>query len=127
MTNGDEGTAQRYRDELLITLESTLGVRLRTRAWKRPSAVPLALMRCRSLLDHYDNAASGGTMDTMTVLDGILRADIDDVAAFAIYDPAAVQQMIEAGVGNNVTLSLGGKLDMPSIGERGQRQWSRVE
>ena len=71
------------------------------------------------LLDHYDNAASGGTMDTMAVLDGILRAGLPDCAAFAIYDPAAVEQMSQAGVGANVTVSLGGKTDMPSIGLSG--------
>ncbi|MEK9719983.1 MAG: M81 family metallopeptidase [Quisquiliibacterium sp.] len=72
------------------------------------------------LLDHYDNAASGGTMDTTAVLDGILKAGLEDVAAFAIYDPKAVAQMSEAGIGANVTLSLGGKLDMPSIGLTGR-------
>ncbi len=72
------------------------------------------------LLDHYDNAASGGTMDTMTVLAGILEAGLENVAAFAIHDPHAVQQMIAAGVGADITLALGGKIDMPSIGRRGQ-------
>ena len=58
-------------------------------------------------------------MDTMTVLGAILDAGLDDVAAFAIFDPDAVQQMIAAGVGADVTLSLGGKLDMPAIGLAG--------
>ena len=40
------------------------------------------------LLDHYDNCASGGTMDTTAVLAEILRQDLDDVAFFGIYDPA---------------------------------------
>src|SRR3546814_10457802 len=39
------------------------------------------------LLDHYDNAASGGSMDSMTVLKGILEAGLDNVAAFAVCDP----------------------------------------
>jgi microcystin degradation protein MlrC len=68
------------------------------------------------LLDHYDNCASGGTMDTMTVIDGILQAGLENVAVFAVHDPWAVQQMIKAGVGASVTLPLGGKLDMPAIG-----------
>jgi microcystin degradation protein MlrC len=72
------------------------------------------------LLDHYDNAASGGTMDTMTVLSGILRAGLENVAAFAIHDPAAVQVMIRAGIGAEVTLPLGGRLDMPSISRKGE-------
>ena len=71
------------------------------------------------LLDHSDNCASGGTMDTMTVLGAMLDAGLSDAAAFAIFDPAAVKQMAAAGVGSTVTLSLGGKLDMPSIGLKG--------
>jgi microcystin degradation protein MlrC len=71
------------------------------------------------LLDHYDNCASGGTMDTMTVLGGILDAGLADVAAFAIYDPEAADKMKAAGVGSNVTLALGGKMDMPSLGLKG--------
>ncbi len=72
------------------------------------------------LLDHSDNCASGGTMDTMTVLGAMLDAGLQDAAAFAIFDPEAVQQMMAAGLGAEVTLSLGGKLDMPSIGLKGQ-------
>jgi microcystin degradation protein MlrC len=67
------------------------------------------------LLDHSDNCASGGTMDTMTVLGAMLDAGLQGAAAFAIVDPAAVQQMAAAGVGATVTLALGGKLDMPAI------------
>jgi microcystin degradation protein MlrC len=72
------------------------------------------------LLDHYDNAASGGTQDTMTVLGAILDAGLEDVAAFAICDAQAVQELIAAGVGNEATVMLGGKLDMPSIDKRGE-------
>ena len=72
------------------------------------------------LLDHYDNAASGGTMDCMTVLRAILDMGLEDVAAFAIHDPQAVRSMIAAGVGNEVTLPLGGRIDMPAIGLRGE-------
>jgi microcystin degradation protein MlrC len=72
------------------------------------------------LLDHYDNCASGGTMDTMTVLGAILDAGLEDTAVFAICDPAAVEQMKRAGVGTRVTLPLGGKLDMPALGLKGR-------
>jgi microcystin degradation protein MlrC len=67
------------------------------------------------LLDHYDNSASGGTMDTTVVLAEILRQGLEDVAAFAVYDPAAVQQAIKAGIGAELTLSIGGKMAMPAI------------
>jgi microcystin degradation protein MlrC len=67
------------------------------------------------LLDHYDNAASGGTMDTTAVLAEIVRQGLKDVAAFAIWDPDAVQQAIAAGVGAEIALSIGGKMRMPAI------------
>ena len=42
------------------------------------------------LLDHYDNTASGGTMDTTEVLNSILEHGLEDVAVFGFYDPEAV-------------------------------------
>jgi MlrC C-terminus len=45
----------------------------------------------------------------------ILRQGLEDVAAFAIYDPEAVQQAIAAGIGAKVSLSAGGKIAMPAI------------
>ena len=54
-------------------------------------------------------------MDTTVVLAAILREGLDNVAAFAIYDPEAVQQAITAGIGAQVTLSVGGKMKMPAI------------
>jgi microcystin degradation protein MlrC len=72
------------------------------------------------LLDNYDNCASGGTMDTMAVLGAILDAGLEDVAAFAVFDPQAVEQMKRAGVGARVTISLGGKLEMPALGLKGK-------
>ena len=58
-------------------------------------------------------------MDTMAVLAGIIGAGLEDVAAFAVCDPAAVERMQQAGIGANVALPLGGRLDMPSIGLKG--------
>jgi len=128
VSDGDAALAAKWRDELLdLAWES--------RAEFVYTVEPLAesIARARTiadaappgsgpvvLLDHSDNCASGGTMDTMTVLGAILDAGLDDVAAFAVYDPAAVQEMVAAGIGADVTLSLGGKLDMPAIGLAGE-------
>ncbi len=71
------------------------------------------------LLDHADNAASGGTQDTMAVLEEVIEQGLEDVAMFGICDPEAVEEMAIAGVGSRITLRLGGKVDMPSIGLRG--------
>ena len=122
VTDGNRGLAEQLRDELLDRawvereafvykiepLDAALG---RAKAMPAPSPGQGPIV----LLDHYDNCASGGTMDTTVVLGEILRAGLDNVAAFAIYDPAAVQQAIAAGIGAAVTLSVGGKLVMPQI------------
>ena len=72
------------------------------------------------LLDHADNSASGGTQDTIAVLREVLEQGLEDVAMFGICDPQAVEEMVSAGVGNTLTVSLGGKVDMPSIGCDGE-------
>jgi microcystin degradation protein MlrC len=72
------------------------------------------------LIDHADNCASGGTQDTMAVLAEALRQGLTDMAVFAICDPWAVETLIKAGIGATVTLPLGGKLDMPAIGRKGE-------
>jgi len=121
VTDGDAAQAKRYCDELL-----DLAWQDRAQFVYRIEPLPQSLARAQQmrggpivLLDHYDNCASGGTMDTMTVLGGILDAGLTEVAAFAIFDPDAAEKMKAAGVGANVTLSLGSKLDMPSLGLKG--------
>ena len=128
VTDADPALAERYRDELLALawaqreafvyriepLETSMARAQQLAQDKPAGSGPVVL------LDHSDNCASGGTMDTMTVLGAMLDAGLHDAAAFAFYDPAAVQQMISAGVGAELTLPLGGKLDMPSIGLKGQ-------
>ena len=68
------------------------------------------------LLDHSDNSASGGTQDTVAVLREVMKQGLENVAMFGICDPQAVEAMERAGVGNTITLALGGKVDMPAIG-----------
>ncbi|MFO1360944.1 MAG: M81 family metallopeptidase [Burkholderiales bacterium] len=72
------------------------------------------------LIDHCDNCGSGGAQDVMAVVEAILEQGLEDVAIAPIRDPGAVARMVEAGVGANVTLALGGKTDMPAIGLRGR-------
>jgi microcystin degradation protein MlrC len=118
-TDNDLALAERLRDELLAA------------AWAQREAFvyklePLEQSVARAkamtdgpvfLLDHYDNAASGGPMDTTRVLAEIMRQQLDQVAAFGIFDPQAVQQCIDAGIGATVTLSIGGKQKMPMCPE----------
>jgi microcystin degradation protein MlrC len=118
-TDNDMALAERLRDELLDA------------AWAQREAFvyklePLEQSVARAkamtegpvfLLDHYDNAASGGPMDTTRVLAEIMRQRLDNVAAFGIFDPQAVREAIAAGIGATVTLSIGGKQKMPMCPE----------
>ncbi|WP_321938605.1 M81 family metallopeptidase [Paraburkholderia sp. J8-2] len=119
-TDGDKAKASELRDALL------------DEAWREReqflyASEPLAESVARAkasttagplvLLDHCDNTASGGTMDTTEVLAEVLKQGLDNAVFYAIYDPEAVQLAIAAGIGNDVTLSLGGKLPMPALQE----------
>jgi microcystin degradation protein MlrC len=72
------------------------------------------------LADHGDNTASGGTQDVMSVIAEAMRQGLDDVVAGPICDPESVGRIIAAGTAASVTLSLGGKIDMPQINLMGQ-------
>ncbi len=67
------------------------------------------------LLDHEDNCGSGGTQDVMAVIKEVIDQDLEDVAVAAVYDPEAVKIMQQAGIGAELEISLGGKMDMPAI------------
>jgi microcystin degradation protein MlrC len=68
------------------------------------------------LLDHSDNCMSGGTCDTMDVLEAALAQGLVDIAVGPICDPQAVRVLAEAGVGAEVELPLGNKIPLASIG-----------
>ncbi|MCC2650884.1 MAG: microcystin degradation protein MlrC [Microvirga sp.] len=65
--------------------------------------------------DYSDNPGSGAYGDATNLLKAVLDADLQNVGFHAIHDPEAVLQAQAAGVGNRVTLLLGGKTD-PSMG-----------
>jgi microcystin degradation protein MlrC len=122
VANGDPAAADSARDRLLdaawrereefVFQSEPLGETIaRAKALDRGPII---------LLDHADNAASGGTQDTVAVLKEVIRQGLEDVAMFGICDPEAVEEMARAGVGNRLALRLGGKVDMPSIGLRGE-------
>jgi len=124
VTDGDDTSARSMRDELL------------DQAWAdrrafvyEPESLEDSMARAQALaaepgegpvvmLDHYDNTASGGTMDTTEVLAAVLEAGLEDAAFFAIYDPDAAAAMAAAGVGSDVSLTLGGKLHMPALAQQ---------
>lgn len=122
VTDADADLARASRDRLLNW------------AWKereefvyRHEPIKQAIARAREvndapivLLDHADNVGSGGTSDSMVVIRELIEQGIEDCAVATVWDPKAVQIMREAGAGATVTLDLGGKSDMPSIGVKGE-------
>ncbi len=61
------------------------------------------------LLDHSDNVMSGGSCDTMDVLQAALAAGLTDIAVGPLCDPVAVDALLAAGIGATVSIALGNK------------------
>jgi microcystin degradation protein MlrC len=98
-----------YRTEPVAQSIATAG-----RLAEQPGQGPIVLV------DHGDNVFSGGTQDVMATVAEALRQELPDIAIGPIWDPASVARMVEAGVGREVTLDLGGKTDMAALGLKGQ-------
>ena len=117
VADGDKAAGDALRDELLDM------------AWDRRADFvhrfePMAESVARAsdapegpivLHDHGDNCGAGGITDVMAVLGEALDQGFTDVVAGPYCDPGAAASLVEAGVGAEVTVDLGGKVDMPAI------------
>ena len=63
------------------------------------------------LAEGADNPGGGGPCDGTFILRAFVEADVQDAVVAIIADLESVAQAIEAGVGNRVTLNVGGKTD----------------
>ncbi|WP_398500428.1 M81 family metallopeptidase [Variovorax sp.] len=68
------------------------------------------------LLDHGDNCMSGGSCDTMDVLQEALAQGLEGIGVGPLCDPEAVAELIAAGEGARVTVALGNKVSLAGIG-----------
>lgn len=68
------------------------------------------------LSDHGDSVFGGATGDSTVILSEMLAQRIGSLALVPMVDAAAAQAAFAAGVGSELTLSLGGKLD-PNFGK----------
>ncbi|VVD68250.1 microcystin degradation protein MlrC [Pandoraea horticolens] len=68
------------------------------------------------LLDHSDNCMSGGTCDTMDVLEAALAGGLTGIGVGPLCDPEAVATLIAAGEGAEVTLAVGNKRPLSQLG-----------
>ncbi|EJE52879.1 hypothetical protein PMI14_02432 [Acidovorax sp. CF316] len=67
------------------------------------------------LLDHSDNCMSGGTCDSMDVLQAALTEGLSDIAVGPLCDPEAVAELVAAGVGAQCTVRLGNKVPLTQL------------
>jgi microcystin degradation protein MlrC len=63
------------------------------------------------LSDSGDNPGAGGTTDVPVLLAELLKQGAENVVFASIWDVEAVQACAEAGVGRDLSLTIGGKLD----------------
>ena len=122
IADGDRELAEEVRDRIL---EAAWAERAEFVFDSRPLTETVAEAKAMTegpiiLLDHADNTASGGTQDTTAVLAEVLEQGLERVAMFGICDPETVQVLMAAGTGAEVTVDLGGKVDMPAIGRTGE-------
>ena len=112
-TNGDMALAETYADQFasdiwemreqftfnLHTVEAAIEIANQT------DGKPIILA------DGADNPGGGGPCDGTTILQKFIEADVQDAVIAVIADPESVAQAVEAGVGNQVQLNIGGKTD----------------
>ncbi|ADD07315.1 Microcystin LR degradation protein MlrC-like protein (plasmid) [Natrialba magadii ATCC 43099] len=63
------------------------------------------------MADLGDNPGGGGAGDGTTILRELLAQEVENAGFAIMHDPSAVAQCVEAGVGERVSLTLGGKTD----------------
>ncbi len=111
-TNNDAGLAEEKAQEIADLIWS-----LRRDFLVRPTPVREALreaMKAKGpyvLADIGDNPGGGAPSDGTFVLKAMLEMGVRDAVLAVMWDPEAVAKAIEAGVGNKVTLRVGGKTD----------------
>lgn len=122
VADGDQAAAEASRDRLLqMAWDAHEELAYRHRPIKEAiEAARSANVAPVVLLDHADNVGSGGTSDVMTVIAEILRSGLDGVAVATVFDPGAAQAMHRAGTGAEISIDLGGKSNMPSLGLKGE-------
>ncbi len=70
------------------------------------------------LLDHGDNCLSGGTCDTMDLLEQALKQGLEGIVSGPLCDPQAIAALTASGVGSSVTLPIGNKLTNDALPSR---------
>jgi microcystin degradation protein MlrC len=115
VTTGDAELAQAEANRLAATFwERRAEFGVSAEAYPVSEAIEQAMSAPEStvfLSDSGDNPGAGGTTDVPIVLEELLARGATNVLFASIWDTTAVEDCATAGVGQKVTLSIGGKLD----------------
>jgi microcystin degradation protein MlrC len=115
VTRGDAELAQVEANRLAATFwERRAEFGISAEAYPVQEALEHALSAPEStvfLSDSGDNPGAGGTTDVPIVLEKLLARGATNVLFAGIWDVSAVEACAAAGVGQEVTLAVGGKLD----------------
>jgi microcystin degradation protein MlrC len=114
VTNNDLPLARQLAAEL-----ANKAWALREQFWKFDSIPPEAAIRRALeaekglviLSDTGDSVFGGATGDSTCLLQEMLRQQITQTALVPMVDPEVIQIAIAAGVGSDITVNIGGKLD----------------
>ncbi|HVQ78316.1 MAG TPA: M81 family metallopeptidase [Candidatus Binatia bacterium] len=113
VTNADQALADRLADEL-ARMAWDHREEFAHAALPVPAAVSRALRaegRPIVLADMADNTGGGAAGDGTEILRELIRVGARSAVVACLWDPAAVQACIAAGVGRSITLPVGGKVD----------------
>jgi microcystin degradation protein MlrC len=115
VTAGDAGLAQAEANNLASTFwERRKEFGVSAEAYPVEEAIHQAMGTEEStvfLSDSGDNPGAGGTTDVPLVLEKLLARGADNVLIAGIWDVETVEACVSAGVGNELTCFIGGKLD----------------
>ncbi len=115
VTTGDAAHAQAEANRLATAFwERREAFGVSAEAYAVDEAIDKAMTASQStvfLSDSGDNPGAGGTTDVPLVLERLLTKGAKSVVVAGIWDAQAVESCAAAGVGREITLSIGGKLD----------------
>lgn len=126
----DQSTADRAADALMAAILAAEAAFAADRIWTPEAAIAEAARLAEGanrpvvLADTQDNPGAGGPSDTVGLLEALIAAGAERSVIGIIQDPETVAAAHKAGVGAEITVSLGGK-SLP--GDRPLRATARVE
>jgi microcystin degradation protein MlrC len=117
VTDGDGGLAEQILDDVAGLVWSRRHELIKE-FYTPEQAVKEAMASSEGpviLADAADNPGGGGSGDSTFILRALQEAGAQNVGFAVIPDAAAVEKAVAAGVGETVTVSLGGKLAPPEV------------